>query len=136
MVGLTSEATVPVCDRISPLFNTIRVAAAVEQFLLASLKCSFDDFKGQRRRLFIDWLVLDVGSPIDDSSIGTGNSYWTLIKPESSLYWTLFSAPKSLSYIFSIFNLSKPEPLTSRNRTLLSARNHLLIKKLTLLNRM
>ena len=61
---------------------------------------------------------------------------WTLIKPESSLYWTLFSAPKSLSYIFSIFNLSKPEPLTSRNRTLLSARNHLLIKKLTLLNRM
>ena len=42
------EATVPVRDRIPPPFNTIQVAAAVEQFLLASLKCSFDDFKGHR----------------------------------------------------------------------------------------
>ena len=48
VVGLASEATVPVCDRIPPPFNTIQVAAAVEQFLLASLKCSFDDFKGHR----------------------------------------------------------------------------------------
>ena len=50
VVGLASEATVPVCDRIPLPFNTIQVAAAVEQFLLPSLKCSFHDFKGH-------WLI-------------------------------------------------------------------------------
>ena len=55
------EATVPVRDRIPPPFNTIQVAAAVEQFLLASLKCSFDDFKGHRlvgpRWLALPWTI-------------------------------------------------------------------------------
>ena len=56
------------------------------------------------------------------------------MKSESSLYRTFFSAPKSLSYTFSIFNLSKPESLTSGNRPLFSVRYHLLTKKLTSLN--
>ena len=58
----------------------------------------------------------------------------TLMKSESSLYRAFFSAPKSLSYTFSIFNLSKPESLTSGNRPLFSVRYHLLTKKLTSLN--
>ena len=47
------------------------------------------------------------------------------MKSESSLYRTFFSAPKSLSYTFSIFN---------GNRPLFSVRYHLLTKKLTSLN--
>ena len=100
MVGFASEATAPVYDRIPPPFNThIRVAAAVEQFLRASLRCSFDDFKGQRRRLFIDWLVLDVGSLIDDSSIGTGNSYWILDEGllEAEHIVTSFTVPSTVN---------------------------------------
>ena len=45
------------------------------------------------------------------------NLRWTFIKPESSLYRRFLSVPKSLSYIFSIFNLGKPAPLNSGNRT-------------------
>ena len=56
------------------------------------------------------------------------------MKSESSLCRTFFSAPKSLSYTFSIFNLSKPESLTSGNRTFFSVRYHLLTKILTSLN--
>ena len=56
------------------------------------------------------------------------------MKSESSLCRTFFSAPKSLSYTFSIFNLSKSESLTSGNRTFFSVRYHLLTKILTSLN--
>lgn len=47
----------------------------------------------------------------------------------------VFAVPKSLSYIFPILNLSKPESLNSGSRTLFSDRNHLLTMKLTSLNR-
>ena len=63
----------PVHDFISSAFNTVGVAVAVEQFLLAPLRCSFQDVKCQRRRLFVD--RMSNGSVNDDSSIATGNSY-------------------------------------------------------------
>ena len=47
----------------------------------------------------------------------------------------VFAVPKSLSYIFHILNLSKPESLNSGSRTLFSDRNHLLTMKLPSLNR-
>lgn len=64
-------------DFISSAFNTVGVAVAVEQFLLAPLRCSFQDVKCQRRRLFVD-RMLSNGSVNDDSSIATGNSYQIL----------------------------------------------------------
>ena len=47
----------------------------------------------------------------------------------------VFAVPKSLSYIFPILNLSKPESLNSGSRTLFSDRSHLLTMKLPSLNR-
>ena len=65
VVGLALEATVPGCDCVSPSFNIIKVAAVVGQFLLAP-------FRGG------DWTSTGwssmVGSPIDNFSIGIGNS--------------------------------------------------------------
>ena len=47
----------PVHDFISSAFNAVGVAVAVEQFLLAPLRCSFHDLKYQRRRLFVDRML-------------------------------------------------------------------------------
>ena len=63
----------PEHDFISSAFNTVGVAVAVQQFLLAPLRCSFQDVKCERRRLFVD--RMSNGSVNDDSSIATGNSY-------------------------------------------------------------
>ena len=39
---------------ISSAFNTVGVAVAVDQFLLAPLRWSFHDVKCQRRRFFVN----------------------------------------------------------------------------------
>ena len=65
---------------------------------------------------------------------GTSALYTETSSNQNPFFTGHFFGPKISIIHFSIFDLSTPEPLNSGSRTLFSARNHLLTKKLGSLN--